>query len=74
MESEFLEVVFINFDKGIMHGRILDGRDEYGCNLERTIEQVLTDEQREAYYDLDLRQCRERRELLRKFVSIAKER
>lgn len=59
MENEWLDLAYINFDKVIMHGQIVDVE----------IEQVLTQEQKNKVYDLNEKHQREMRALLRSFVS-----
>lgn len=69
MEQEWLDVAYINFGKAILHGRVVDGVDEYRCTKEREIEQVLTPEQKAAVEDLSFKHEREMRKLLRSFVE-----
>lgn len=59
MESEWLDLVAVN-DKYIVHGQLND---------ETTIEQVLTQEQKNKVDDLLTRHSREYRALLRSFVN-----
>lgn len=69
MEQEWLNIAYINFDKAIMHGRVVAGRDSYGVTIEREIEQTLTDAQKQAVDDLDFKHQQERRALLKGFVA-----
>lgn len=69
MPEEWLEVSYINFDKAIMHGRVTDGKDEFGVRREREIEQVLTEAQRGSVNDLAADQRDEMTKLLRSFVA-----
>mgnify|MGYP003441354063 CR=1 FL=1 len=69
MEQEWLEIAYINFDKAIMHGRVTVGRDNLGCIKEREVEQVLTDEQKRAVEDLEIKHRSELRRLLKSFVD-----
>ena len=69
MPEEWLDVAYINFGKAILHGRITDGYDEYRVRKEREIDQVLSDEQKEALYDLNTKHDRETQKLLRSFVE-----
>lgn len=69
MEQEWLDIAYINFDKAIMHGRVVAGRDDYGVTIEREIEQTLTDVQKQAVEDIDFRHQQERRALLKSFVA-----
>lgn len=68
MPEEWLELAYINFDKTILHGRVTAGRDDNGVRREREVEQVLTDDQKEAVIDLNERHSREMLSLLRGFV------
>ena len=63
MESEWLDLAYINFDKVIMHGRIMQN------NREIEIEQILTQEQKNKVYDLNANHERELRALLRSFIN-----
>ncbi len=62
MSNEWLELAWINFTKAIMHGQYLDD------GVERTVEQVLTDDQREKVYALNERHEAEMYALLRSFL------
>lgn len=63
MSNEWLELAWINHVKAILHGQLI--RDD----AEVTIEQTLTDEQREKLYDLNAKHEREMFKLLEGFVS-----
>lgn len=63
MNNEWLKVVWIMLDKGILHRQIMVN----GKRIE--VEQVLTKEQRNAYSSLLERQNREIQKLLREFVK-----
>lgn len=69
MPEEYFDVAFINFKKMILFGRATFGRDDFGVTIEKEIEQVLTQEQRKAYYDLDERQHSEKQALLSSFID-----
>lgn len=69
MENEWLELAYINFDKVIMHGQIVVYPTTNLRLIQRTIEQVLTQEQKEQVYDLNEKHEREMRKLLRSFVK-----
>lgn len=74
MENEWLDLAYINFDKIIMHGRIVrDGKWIPELNrhdiLSVEIEQVLTQEQKNQLYDLNEKHDRERHKLLRSFIN-----
>lgn len=62
MENEWLDLAYINFDKVIMHGQIVD-------HTTVEIEQALTQEQKNKVYDLNEKHQREMRALLRSFVK-----
>ncbi len=62
MSNEWLELAWINFTKAIMHGQYLDD------GVERTVEQVLTDDQREKVYALNEKHEAEMYKLLRSFL------
>ena len=59
MTNEWLELAWINFVKAILHGQVVVD------NREIEIEQVLTEEQREAVYRLTEKHEREMARLLR---------
>lgn len=63
MSNEWLEIAWINYVKAILHGQIVVN------NREITIEQVLTEEQRETVYRLTEKHEREMARLLRSFVN-----
>jgi len=65
MSSEWFDIAYINYDEAILHGRINEGRDEFGCMKEREVRVVLTEAQKDAIVDLNERHCREREALLR---------
>lgn len=71
MSDEWLELANINFDKVIMHGRITEGFDEFRVRREREIEQVLTDAQKQAVNDLQIKHNDQMRKLLRSFIAEA---
>lgn len=63
MSNEWLELAWINYVKAILHGQMfVDGR-------EVTIEQVLTDEQKQAVHSLISKQEYAMSKLLRSFVN-----
>lgn len=70
MPEEWLEVAYINFDKAILHGRVIEGKDKFGVRQEREIEQVLTGPQQDTLADLNLQHEIERAKLLRSFVTL----
>lgn len=71
MENEWLDVAYINYDKVIMHGQIVQKQQHEGFYIsgEVQIEQVLTQEQKEKVYDLNFKHGREMRSLLKSFVA-----
>lgn len=69
MPEEWFEVAYINFDKAILHGRVMGERDENLCRKEIMIEQVLTKEQKRAIEDLNFEHDQAMQKLLRSFVS-----
>jgi hypothetical protein len=69
MPEEWFEVAYINFDKAILHGRVMGERDENLCRKEIMIEQVLTKEQKRAIEDLNFEHDEAMQKLLRSFVS-----
>lgn len=69
MPEEWFEVAYINFDKAILHGRVMGERDENLYRKETMIEQVLTEEQKRAIEDLNFEHDRAMQRLLRSFVS-----
>lgn len=66
MESEWLDVAYINFDKVILHGQVAKN---FICEPRQEIEQILTEEQKNALYDLNAKQALEMKQLLRSFVN-----
>lgn len=64
MSNEWFELAWINFTKAILHGQYLDN------GVEREIEQVLTDDQREQVYALNERHEARMKALLRSFVDV----
>ena len=68
MGNEWLELAYINFEKVIMHGQVVDYPVTNLRLNQRTIEQVLTQEQKEQVYDLNEQHAREMHKLLRSFV------
>lgn len=69
MPEEWFDLAYINFDKAILHGRITAGRDEFGVRREAEIEQVLTDEQKDAVQELKIKHNDEMNALLSSFVD-----
>lgn len=69
MPEEWFEVAYINFDKAILHGRVMGERDEDLRREERMIEQVLTNEQKRQIEDLNFEHEQAMQKLLRSFVS-----
>lgn len=75
MPEEWFEVAYINFDKAILHGRVrvpmLISNGEYFHNTHgpQEIEQVLTDEQKNAIADLNEKHQDEMQKLLKSFVE-----
>ena len=73
MENEWLDLAYINFSKVIMHGQIVKDGD-WIPELNRhdivtvQIEQTLTQVQKELVEDLNFKQEREMRSLLRSFL------
>ena len=76
MPEEWFEVAYINYDKAILHGRarvpMLIGNGEYFHNTHepKDIEQVLTDEQKNAIVDMNERHREEMQALLKSFVNV----
>lgn len=69
MPEEWFEVAYINFDKAILHGRVMGERDEDLRREERMIEQVLTNEQKRQIEDLNFEHEQAMQKLLRSFVE-----
>lgn len=75
MPEEWFEVAYINFDKAILHGRVMEETtDKYGTltvdvKRERYIEQVLTDEQKHQIENLNSDHDLAMQKLLRSFVD-----
>lgn len=69
MPEEWFEVAYINFDKAILHGHAKAGKDEFGCSIERSIEQELTPEQRTQVENLSSKHYRQMQALLSSFVD-----
>ena len=71
MENEWLDLAYINFDKVVMHGQIVKEirQGDFYMNKEVRIEQVLTQEQKELVEDLNFKQEREMRSLLKGFIN-----
>jgi hypothetical protein len=65
MESEWLEVAYINFGKAILHGQINTKQDYYP----KEIVQVLTKDQVKEIEDLNFKHERAMRALLKGFVN-----
>ena len=68
MAGEWFDVAYINFDKAIMHGRVMFKNDN-GFREERYIEQQLTEEQKSQIEDLNFERDMAMQKLLRSFVS-----
>ena len=69
MPEEWFEIACINFNKAILHGRAMAGKDEVGCRIERLIEQELTPEQRAQVENLSSEHDRQMQALLSSFVD-----
>lgn len=75
MPEEWFEVAYINFDKAILHGRVMEETTEKygtfirGVNRERYIEQVLTDDQKREIEDLNFAHDQKMQSLLKSFVE-----
>ncbi len=75
MPEEWFEVAYINYDKAILHGRvrvpvlISNGQYFHNTHEPRDIEQVLTDEQKNAIVDMNERHQDEMQALLKSFVE-----
>ena len=69
MPEEWFEVAYINFDKAILHGRVMGKRDENLRREERMIEQVLTDNQKRQIEDMNDEHMEAMQKLLRSFVE-----
>lgn len=76
MPEEWFEVAYINFDKAILHGRVMEETSESGGTFlrgtfkrERYIEQVLTVEQKRQIEDLNFEHDQAMQKLLRSFVN-----
>lgn len=74
MPEEWFEVAYINFDKAILHGRIMKNQiistgSMAAVRVERYVEQVLTDEQKRQIEDLNSDHELAMQKLLRSFVS-----
>lgn len=67
MPEEYFDIAYINFDKAILHGRIMDTSG--GQRVERNLEQVLTDEQKRQIEDLNFAHQQEMDRLLSSFVN-----
>ena len=67
MENEWLDLAYINYEKVIMHGQIIEIVDCISRSVQ--IEQVLTQEQKELIEDLNYKHEREMRKLLRSFIK-----
>lgn len=66
MSNEWFSIAWINFAKAILHGQFVND-----AGKETEIEQVLTDSQRDAVYDMNERHQREMNALLRSMVDQA---
>lgn len=75
MPEEWFEVAYINFNKVILHGRIMEdtvqkrGTFIQGTKRERYIEQVLTDEQKRQIEDMNEEHREAMQKLLRSFIE-----
>ena len=75
MPEEWFEVAYINFDKAVLHGRVMEEMAEKhgtfirGVKRERYVEQVLTDEQKRQIEDMNEDHQEAMQKLLRSFVS-----
>ncbi|WP_404480007.1 hypothetical protein [Novosphingobium sp. BL-52-GroH] len=69
MPEEWFDLAYINFDKVILHGRITTGHDEFRVRREAEVEQVLTDEQKDAVQELKIKHNDELNALLSSFVD-----
>lgn len=68
MPEEWFDVAYINFDKVILHGRMMFTNGE-GFRQERYIEQILTKDQNRQIQDLNFKHEMEMQELLKGFVD-----
>lgn len=68
MENEWLDIAYINFDKWVLHGQLDNGVVDMISQTVQ-IEQVLTQEQKKLVEDLNYKQEREMRKLLRSFIQ-----
>jgi hypothetical protein len=75
MDEEFFDIAIINFDKYVLHGRIVDAENpwddetfDYRVRNEKYIEQVLTDDQKRLVWELEDRHRDERNKLLSSFI------
>ena len=66
MSNEWLEIAWINFDKGILHGQWVN---DSGC--EYPVEQVISEAQRDQVWDMNAKHEAEMKRLLRSFVVSA---
>lgn len=69
MPEEWFDVAYINFDKAIMHGRVMFTNEE-GFRQERYIEQVLTPSQKGALESLQSAHDLETQRLLKSFFNV----
>lgn len=76
MPEEWFEVAYINYDKAILHGRVMEmvkpdhpALNQAFFRKEREIEQVLTEEQKNAIVDMNERHQDEMQALLKSFVE-----
>ena len=63
MENEWLDVAYINFDKAILHGQVIQGQQEV------EVEQVLTKDEIRLIQDLNFKHQCEMKAVLRVLVK-----
>jgi hypothetical protein len=63
MNNQWLELAWVNFTKAILHGQYVDGF------IEREVEQILTDAQRELVYEQNEKHKQEQFALYRSFIT-----
>lgn len=76
MPEEWFEVAYINYDKAILHGRVMamvpyehPALNRAFTRMPQDIEQVLTDEQKDAIVELNEKHRDEMQVLLKSFVN-----
>lgn len=69
MPEEYFDIAYINFDEAILHGRITDGRDEFGCRKEKIVRKPLSDDQKRQIEDMNFKHQNEMQALLRSFAK-----